>query len=170
MMKLPFIKCPFLLLFPLMLFSCLKLNEWTDKEREDFKRKCSETTTFIEGPICFTGFQFEEIDTIKVIEKDNLKEIDTFFIYAEKERDSNDSIYKKNWANIVREINVNNSYEFYLGKDKPYILDNMEMIMWAQYTMMSEGWGCEMGNFTIDNEKFEHVGNINFTKREFKEN
>ena len=39
------------------------------------------------------------------------------------------------------------------------------MIMWSQYTQTSEGWGCKMGNYTIDNEKFEHSGNIKFIKR-----
>jgi hypothetical protein len=77
-----------------------------------------------------------------------------------------DKIY---WAHIENNLNFNHSYEFYLGKDKPYILDNMEMIMSAQYNSNGEGWGCEMGNFTIGNKKFEHIGNINFTKRGFKE-
>ena len=57
---------------------------------------------------------------------------------------------------------------FYLGEEKPYILDNMEIVMSAQYTMGGEGWGCEMENFTIDNEKFEDSGNIRFKKRGFK--
>ncbi|MTH15596.1 hypothetical protein [Flavobacterium sp. LC2016-01] len=152
----------------LSLISCNKLYEWTEKERQDFKTKCSQTIYFIPDPISFTGFEFDEIDSIKVIEKSNLKKISTFFIYLDKENNLNRPEYKTYWTHIEKNLNVNHSYEFYLGKDKPYILNNMEMIMWAQYTMKGEGWGCEMGNFTIDNQKFEHVGNINFTKRGFK--
>ncbi len=154
----------------LTLFSCWKSSEWTENERNVFKKKCTETKTFKEGSICFTGFDFNEVNKIKVIEKYKSKPIDTFYIYAEKFRDNHDSIYKQHWADVNKEFNVKNSYEFNIGKDKPYILDNMEMIMWAQYTMGGEGWGCEMGNFTIDNEKFEDVGNIVFTKRGIKRN
>jgi hypothetical protein len=155
------------LFFPFI--SCNKLNEWTEKERQDFKIKCSKTIYFNPSPISFTGFEFEEIDSVKVVEKSNSKKINTFFVYVDKENHMNRIEYKIYWANIEQNFNVNNSYEFYLGKDKPYVLDNMEMIMWAQYTMKGEGWGCEMGNFTIDNKRFEHIGNIDFTKRGFKQ-
>jgi len=158
----------FICLF-LSFISCNKSNEWTEKERQDFKIKCSKTIYFKPDPISFTGFEFDEIDSVKVVEKNDSKKVNTFFFHADKENNLNrieDKIY---WAHIENNLNVNHSYEFYLGKDKPYILDNMEMIMWAQYTSNGEGWGCEMGNFTIDNKKFEHIGNINFTKRGFKE-
>ena len=159
------IKKVLIIFLSITLFSCWKSNEWSEKERNDFKKKCAETKTFKVNPICFTGFEFNEVKSIKIIEKNKSESIDTFHIHAQTFRDKHDSIYKQHWADINKEFNVSNTYEFYIGKDKPYILDNMEMIMWAQYTMGGEGWGCEMGNFTIDDEKFEHTGNIVFKKR-----
>lgn len=37
--------------------------------------------------------------------------------------------------------------------------------MQAQYTMTSEGYGCEMRKFKIDGISFENVGNPTFEKR-----
>ena len=144
------------------------MNEWTEKERQEFKTKCSETIIFEANPIYFTGFDFDEIDTVQVIERSNSKSVDTFYIYTDIENSLNSKEDKKYWADINKKLNIKNAYEFYLGNDKPYILDNMEMIMWSQYTMAGEGWGCQMGNFTIDNKKFEHVGNIEFRRRGYK--
>lgn len=157
----------FSLCFFLVFFSCK--NEWTEKERQDFEKDCSKKTHFEPGNVCFTGFKHEDIDTITIIEKSNSVRVDSFTVYANTinnlDKPDNNEEY---WAYIDRRFNIKHNYEFHLGEDKPYILKDMEMIMWAQYTMKGEAWGCEMGNYTIDNEKFEHVGNIYFKKRGFK--
>lgn len=150
------------------LTGCWNSSSWTEEERETFRTKCESQIYFDTDPICFTGFTYEEIDTVIVLEKDSITTIDTIYIYTRQERSKHDKENQKFWGSPDTEFNVNHSYEFYLESDTPYVLDNMEMIMWAQYTMAGEGWGCEMGNFTIDNEKFEHQGNIYFKKRGFK--
>ena len=155
------------LILLITLTSCWNTN-WSEKERKEFSEKCSKQIYFNTGSICFTGFEFNEIREVKAIEKNGLEILDTILMKIEIQRDNHDKNYKRYWGQTDTEFNVNHSYEFILGSDKPYILDNMEMIMWAQYTMGGEGWGCEMGNFTIDNEKFEHRGNICITKRGFK--
>ena len=156
------------LLLIIFLTGCLNSSKWTEEERKAFKSKCSSQIYFNTDPICFTGFEFEEIDTVIVIEKDSVTTLDTLYIYPKQQRDKHDEQYHKYWGASDVQFNVNHTYEFYLGSNKPYVLDNMEVIMWVQYTMAGEGWGCKMGNFTIDNEKFEHEGNIYFTKRGFK--
>jgi hypothetical protein len=41
----------------------------------------------------------------------------------------------------------------------------MKMITWSQWTMSSEGYGCVMGDFSIDGIKHKHEGNPVFVKR-----
>jgi len=140
----------------------------TNAKREKFKTKCKSQIYFDTGSICFAGFPFEQIDTIRVVEKDGITPINTLYIYPRQERHNHNTELQEFWGIPEVQFNVNHSYEFYLDSDKPYILDNMEMIIWAQYSMVSKGWGCKMGNFTIDNEKFERQGRIYFKKRGFK--
>ena len=136
-------------------------STWTEEERKTFKTKCESQILFDVNPIFFTGFTLDEIDTIMAIEKDKNKIIDTVYFYPQQER----SELQKFSSSPNVQFNINHSYEFYLDSNTPYVLDNMEMIMWSQNTMTGEDWGCVMGNFTIDNEKFEHRGNISFNKR-----
>ena len=157
----------YLLISLLLLTSCWS-TEWTEKERKDFSEKCSKQINFNAGSIHFDGFEFNELDNAKVIEKNGLKVLDTIVIKIDTHRGNHDKQHKRYWGGFDIDLNVNHSYEFILGNDEPYVLNNMKMIMWAQYTMGGEGWGCEMGNFTIDNEKFEHQGNIGFKKRGFE--
>lgn len=151
----------------LSLTSCWNAD-WTEEEREEFRTECESKTEFDVDPICFIGFEYDEIDTIRIIEKDSLDILDTLYIYPKESQSEHDKSSDKIWSSPKVSFNVNHSYEFYLDSDTPYVLDNMEMIMWAQYTMAGEGWGCEMGNFTIDGAEFEHQGNIRFVKRGYE--
>lgn len=157
------------LLIPLFLLVSCWSTEWTEKEREEFSQKCSQKTHFNVGAICFTGFEQDEVTIVKAIEKNGLKILDTILIDVNAiRRSDHDKEYLRYWGSSDIEFNVNHSYEFILGNEEPYVLNNMEMIMWAQYTMGGEGWGCEMGNFTIDEEQFEGIGNICITKRGYE--
>jgi len=159
------IKIIFPLLSLMILTSCWK-TRWSEKERNEFSENCSKQTYFDAGLISFTGFEFKEIDTIEVIEKRHLEIIDTIYIIIDKHRHNKGN--KRYMGRTDTQFNVNHSYEFILGNEKPYVLDNMEMIMWAQFTMLSEGWGCVMGKFTIDNKKYEHRSSIDIVKRDFE--
>ncbi|WP_375581421.1 hypothetical protein ABWH96_10585 [Marivirga tractuosa] len=113
------------------LTGCPISRKWTEEERETFKKKCENQIYFDPDPICFTGFLFEEIDTVTVIEKDSSTNLDTLFIYPAQKRSKYDEQQQKYWGSADVQFNVNHTYEFYLGTDTPYVLDNMEMIMWA---------------------------------------
>ena len=155
---------PILYLTILSLTSCWN-SSWTEAERKAFKEKCDSQIYFNIHPIKFTGFEFEEIATIPIVEKDSNKIIDTLFIYPNNQRAAHEIQNQTYSSSPPLKFNKNHSYEFYLGSDAPYILDNMQMIMWPQYTMRGEGYGCVIGNFTIDGEQFEKVGNMHFKKR-----
>ncbi|MFP9098880.1 hypothetical protein ACLI09_07490 [Flavobacterium sp. RHBU_24] len=153
-----------------MLTACVESHRWTETEREEFRLKCESTTTFVPESILFSGFSYNEIDIIKVVEREGTMAIDTFYIYTNKEIHGGDTLRNKLWADVDRPFALKNTYDFYLEKSKPYTLTDMEMVMWSQYTMFSEGYGCVMGNFTVDGKRFEQTGNIEFTKRGFTYN
>ena len=141
-------------------------SSWTEQERSDFRKKC-ESQDCIDNPLfCFTGFDFDDIDTILIEEREGDEVIDSMFIYGRPERSSHDEKYQKFWGRLEGQINTNYSYDFYLDKGKPYTLHQMEIIMAPEYTMV-EGWGCRMEIFSIDNDHFEDGGNVNFKKRGF---
>ncbi len=148
--------------------SCSESNRWTEEERIEFERKCNQTTDFIVSPICFEGFEYQ--NSIMIIVRNKERIIDTLYTKMRKNQNNFDKGTNRIWNTHYPKLtfNINNQYEFYIGEGAPYTLNNMEMIMWPQYTATSEGWGCVMGNYTIDNEKFEDRGNIYFKKRGFK--
>jgi len=150
-----------------MLTSCWN-TKWTEKERKEFSEKCSKEIYVDVGSICFTGFEFTQIDKAKVIEKNKEKVLDTFLINIYTQRDDHDKKHKRYWGYIDSMLNVNNTYSFFLGEEIPYVLHDMKKTLSAQYTMGGEGWGCSMSNFTIDDEKFESKGNICIMKRGFE--
>jgi hypothetical protein len=167
-MKIKFINTYILFFSTVLLTSCWESSSWTEEKRETFRMECESQVYFDTDAICFTGFTFDEIDTVMVIEKNNLTTLDTLYTYANINRNKHDKKYNKYWGDPTSQFNVNNTYEFHIDTDEPYILHNMEMIMWAQYTMAGEGWGCEMGNFIIDKDTIEHQGIIIITKRGVK--
>ena len=154
-----------LILAILSLTSCWESNRWTEEERKDFEKKCDQTIEFDVSPICFEGFNQQ--DRIMIIVRNQNIILDTLYTKMRENQNNFDKGYNRYWSTHLPKLtfNINNQYDFYLGDDAPYVLSNMEMIMWSQYTQTSEGWGCKMGNYTIDNEKLEHSGNIKFIKR-----
>jgi hypothetical protein len=148
--------------FVLILSGCAGFSRWTEKEREAFRIKCSETIYFDANPIIFAGFDPEEIDTVVVIEKSNSSIIDTFIMDSPVRISNQDNRY---WTKPLTKFNVNHKYEFYIGNDKSYVLDNMEMSMVPEFTHESEDYGCRMRKFTIDGEVFEGMSEIPIVKR-----
>lgn len=69
-------------------------------------------------------------------------------------------------ATIERKMNIKYTYQFIIPGQKPYTLSNMKMIMWAQFTMTSEGYGCVLGDYNIDGKRFTHQRNPTFIKRD----
>lgn len=149
----------------LLLTSCFN-NRWTEEERKAFATKCSCTDTIRNEIFAFRGFENNELDTIQVLEfKDSIL-LDSFHVIVEPARNAYDLERKERSATIDHLLNIKYKYHFILSDEKPYVLENMKMVMWPQYTQKSEGWGCRMGDYTIDGVRFEHNANPTFIKRD----
>ncbi|WMJ72962.1 hypothetical protein RCC89_07285 [Cytophagaceae bacterium ABcell3] len=139
---------------------------WTNKQRRAFKEECAQKEKFNDVVFLFMGFDNSEFDTIWVKEYSDTSLLDTFSVFVSPSQSHYGKERKVRSASIERPMNVNYTYHFMLPGQEPYELSNMKMVMWSQFSMMSEGWGCVMGEYTIDGEKFEQSANPTFIKRE----
>jgi len=149
----------------LIILTCCGNSQWSDEKRKKFETECSQTQTFNNVIFQFRGFDNNEFDSIMVKEYNGSTISDSFKIFVSPAQSPSEKERKERSATISREMNIKYNYQFIIPGQEPYVLANMKMIMWAQYTMNSEGWGCVMGNYTIDGIKFEHDANPTFTKR-----
>ena len=141
-------------------------TRWTDKQKKEFAQKCSQTDTADNLVFMLTGFKYEEVENIAVHRIHNGFVIDSFYVHADK--NSFDSLRSRYTASIDKPIYTKDTYQFIIPGQKPFVLSNMKMIMWAEFTMFSEGYGCVMGDYKIDSIHFEHDVNPDFVKRGFK--
>lgn len=159
-------KALYVLLFFIVLTGCFN-NRWTDKQRKQFETKCSQTETFNNISIKFRGFDNSEFESILVKEFNGNLLLDSFRVFA---KPGQNAYNKERSATIERTMNIKYKYLFIIPGQEPYELANMKMVMWSQWTMTSEGYGCVMGEYTIDGAKFEHNANPTFIKRVAVEN
>lgn len=147
-----------------MLANCAS-RSWTPQQRNDFETKCSQTVTVSSLAIGFRGFADNEFSSITVKEYNSNKLLATFKVDVPLAQGQWEKENKSRRATIQRTINLAHTYEFIVPGQKAYRLTDMKMIMWAQYTMNSEGWGCVMGEYSIDGVPFKHDATPTFTKR-----
>jgi hypothetical protein len=153
------------LIFFLSFFLASCFKQWSPKERKDFELNCAATDTFPGLVIEFRGFVNNDFDSIRVKEYKDTTLLDSFRVFVPR-ANSADELLKQRSTNIGRKMNIKYKYLFIVPGQNPYELDNMKMIMWHQNTERSEGWGCVMGDYTIDGKRFEHNANPTFIKRE----
>jgi hypothetical protein len=149
----------------LFIESCSR--RWTVKEKQEFAQKCSLTDSVQNLALELTGFKQNEIENIIVREMHNGKIIDSFFIHPDKNRF--DSLRTRSVAWIEHTIYIKDSYQIVISENQSFILSDMKIVMWPEYTMFSEGYGCEMGDYKIDGIRFEHNANPDFVKKGWKE-
>jgi hypothetical protein len=89
--------------------------------------------------------------------------IDSFYLYPPK--NSFDSSQNEYLYYIQRTLNTKHVYHFFISDSKPFILENMKMVVWSQWTMGSEGYGCVMGEYTLDGKRFQHDTSPQFRKK-----
>lgn len=142
-------------------------GKWSEKERRQFAEECAKTTVIDGLSISFIGFDYPEIDTVTIRQLHNGTCIDSFFVYVSAERYSYDSIRNQYHAYINRPLTITDSYHIIAHGVQTFILSDMEMVMWPQYTMFSEGWGCVMGSYTLNGVRFEHNTNPVLIKEGF---
>ena len=143
-------------------------GKWSEKERQQFAEECANTTT-IDG-LYFTlgGFDYHEVDTILVKRQHEGKYVDSFYVHVSSERHSYDSIRNQYRASINKPMQIADTYHFIVPDVQTFVLSDMEMVMWPQYTMFSEGWGCRIGCYTLDNVRFEHDSNPMLLKQGYE--
>ncbi len=156
----------FLVTFLLVSITSCFNSSWTVEQRKEFETKCSQTDTFNNVVFQLRGFDNNEFDSIWVEEYNDTVLLDSFKVFVMPAQNPSDKKRKERSATIERTMNIKYKYLFMLPGQKPYELANMKMIMWPQYTMTSEGWGCEMGDYTIDGVRFEDNANPTFIKRD----
>ncbi len=138
-------------------------HKWTEQERKDFETKCAKTDSVRDLVVNFKGFVNSDFDSVAVYELNGTALADSFKLYVSLS-DEVGGAYRS--AHIERPLCLKHRYQFVIPGQKPYELSDMKMIMWAQYTMSAEGWGCVMGDYIIDGKHFEHDANPTFQKRD----
>ncbi|MBL7950410.1 MAG: hypothetical protein JNM62_01715 [Flavobacteriales bacterium] len=137
-------------------------GDWSEERRNEFEAECSKTDTFSSMVIALRGFENSEFDSIRVREFDGDLLVDSFGMKVDR---MHDKLRKERLASIHRKMNVKHTYRFLVPGQEPFILADMKMVMWAQYTMGGEGWGCVMGDYTLDSVRYEHNANPTLVKR-----
>lgn len=146
-------------LFLIFYFTVEFGGKWSEEKRQQFAEECAKTTTIDNLNIYFKDFDYHEVDTVLVKQIHDSKCIDSFFVYVNPKRDRYDSTRNYYGIYIDKPMLITDSYHFVVPNVQTFILSDMEMVMWPQYTMFSEGWGCRMGNYMLDSVRFEHNSN-----------
>ncbi len=137
-------------------------HKWTEQERKNFETKCAKTDSVHDMVVNFKGFENSDFDSVVVRELDGTVLADSFKLFVSPSYEAGGT----RSAHIERPLCLKQGYQFVVRGQKPYELANMKIVMWAQYTMSSEGWGCVMGDYSIDGKHFEHDANQTFEKRD----
>ncbi len=148
------------------LISCRMHTRWTEKQRAEFAEECSSTDAVKDLAVSFTGFAYNEIQQITVKQIHREKIIDSFYLHPDT--NSFDSLRLRYSARINRSLYIKDTFKIIVKGYPPFMLSDMKMIMWEQFTMFSEGYGCVMGDYKIDGVRFEHNASPDFKKRGFK--
>ena len=148
------------------LLSCKTHTRWTEKQKKEFAEKCSKTDTADGLNFYITGFSYDEIENILVRQIHNGQIADSFFVRPNK--NSFDKIRTTCSAYIDKPFYIRDTLQFIIPGQDTFFLSEMKMIMWSQFTMYEENYGCVMGDYKINGVRFEHDANPVFIKKGFK--
>ena len=135
------------------------MKRWTDNQRREFETQCSQLDTFKNLVVLFKGYGNNEFDSVQVEEYNNGKLSSTFKIHVDQSQGSVNDTTDVRSATIKRTLNKHFQYKFILPRQQQFMLTNMKMTVWPQWTIKSEGYGCVMGSYAINGEKFESSAN-----------
>lgn len=149
----------------LCLLGCSTNKRWSDQKRKDFEVNCLKTEVINNLTVSFRGFGEKDLSTVTVKEYNGKKLINTFAITVEPFRGPWEKENKVRYATIQRALSIKHVYEFRIPGQRPRRLADMKMVLWPQYTMYSEGWGCVMGEYTLDGVPFKKDTMPTFVKK-----
>jgi hypothetical protein len=128
------------------------MHKWTEKEKQEFKTKCTQTDTLdglTFGIIAYDSITLDKMILVKEIKNGSIR--DTFSVELQTNK-------QQTWGTINRKLSLANSYDFIITKTDSFRLSKIKMIMHPQYSMTSEDYGCEIGEYYINDKKKENLG------------
>jgi len=135
-------------------------HQWTEREIKEFECKCSQTDTFNNLIISFTGFGNKEFDSVLVREYQDTLLCDSFKMFVFPATGPWEIKNKKRSGHINRTMNTKYNYQFIVPGHPPYELANMKMIVWSAYP----GYDCVMGDFRMNGIRFQNDANPEIKK------
>ena len=148
----------FILIIPLFLTSCF--GKWSEARKKVFCEECEQTRIIEDLSFFLTGFSFSNNDSILVVQMRDSSVIDSFYVQI----NLTDSLRNRWQGWIDKTIILDDVYHFVVPEEQTFILSDMKMVMWRQFTMFSEGYGCQMAEYKIDGKLFEHNSSVDFIK------
>ena len=148
------------------IIGCTTHTRWTEKQKKEFAEKCSKTDTANGLNFSLTGFSYAEIQNVVIRQIHSGQIIDSFFVHPDK--NSLDSLRTRYSAYTDRPLYIKDTFQVIIQGHDPFVLSDMKMIMWEQFSMSSESYGCVMGDYKINGIRFEHNANPDFIKKGFK--
>jgi len=134
---------------------------WSEKRKKEFSEKC-EQTEVLDGLTFFvTGFSFSERDSILIKQMNNSLVIDSFYVHIRL----SDSLRDRYSGWINKPVILNDTYYFIIPEEQTFVLSDMKMKIHPQFTMFSEGYGCQLQEYKIDGELNENRSNPDFRKK-----
>jgi hypothetical protein len=147
-----------LLVFIIGLTCCNNFTSWTDEQRKAFQFKCNHTDSVTDLGVSFIGFSNAAFDSVLIKEFKEKTVVDSFKIFVRAADGSWERENKVRYAEIGQTLCIHHTYQFIVPGQKPYELANMKMVMWPTYSMSSENYNCEMGDYTLNGTRFTNVG------------
>lgn len=130
-----------------------KKKEPPESELKELREKCALRDSVAGLSLNLSGFNYNEVDTIRVKEMNNGNVIDSFFVYAD--RHSSDSSHKYYSAPVRKTLRLKNAYQFFIKGQKPYLLSNMTMILRGHASTITYDYSCEMYSYNMNGKTME---------------
>jgi hypothetical protein len=142
----------FLIVVAVMFGGC----KFSQKEKDAMRAECESVRTIDSIYAMFHGFDDAKIDEIEVRQMRNGLVVDTFY-FRPVITFLNDGSGQRVDAHIEREFNLSDSYIFIVAGEQ-FVVSDMKMGLTPQFSMISEGYGCDLGYMLINgkevNERF----------------
>jgi hypothetical protein len=125
---------------------------YSEEERADIQAKCENRATISRLHVMFIGFAYAQMERIEVKAVRAGEIVDSFTLYPDIDRDENGNVTA--WMDIFREFTLSDEYHFTVPGARTFVLTNMKMGLWPQFTMLSEGYGCVVRAYTVDGKNY----------------
>jgi hypothetical protein len=141
----------FLIVTAVMLGGC----KFSQEKIEAMKAECESVRTRENMYVMFDGFDDVKLDEVEVRQMRNGLVVDTFY-FKPIVTPLNDGSGQRIDALIERAFNLDDNYVFIVAGEQ-FIVSNMKMGLVPQFTMLSEGYGCDLVSMFVNGKEKEHL-------------